>query len=113
MISKLSVILCITSGFLAAVSQILLKAAAKKKHKNFLRQYLNIWVAGGYLLLLCSLLLNFLAYQWMDYKYGPVFASTSYIFVLILSSLVFKEKITVKMIIGNICIVCGIIVFCL
>ena len=42
--------LLLFAGVLAAsFSQVLLKKAAGKQHKSFLREYLNPWVIGGYM----------------------------------------------------------------
>lgn len=47
----------------------------------------------------------------IDYKLGPILTSTSYIFVLLLSKLMLKEKITIRKLIGISSIVLGIILF--
>lgn len=99
------------SVVVASVSQILLKKAAKKHYINVIREYMNIWVVGGYFLMIISTLLTVLAYKGLDYKNGPVIEALGFPFVTILSYFIFKEKLTVKKIWGNILILIGIFVF--
>ena len=44
-------------------------------------------------------------------KYGPVLDTFTYVFVLILSWLVLKEKITRGKLIGNLLIVAGVLIY--
>ena len=108
---NLAIIIILISSFIVAISQFILKISANKKHKNIILEYLNFRVIFGYGLFMVSLLLNVIAYQGIPYKLGPVIASTSYIFIMILSSLILKEKITKRKILGNALILIGIIIF--
>lgn len=99
------------SVVVASVSQILLKRAAKNHYNNYIREYLNIWVIGGYLLMFASTFLTVLAYKGLDYKNGPVIEALGFPLVTILSSIFFGEKFTVRKVIGNILILAGILVF--
>ena len=98
------------SSFLAAISQILLKLSAKKNHKNWRLEYINPFVISGYLLLL-TMIMNIYAYSGIDYKFGPILTTTSYIFVVILSIYILKEKLNTNKIIGISLILIGIIIF--
>ena len=49
--------------------------------------------------------------RYVPLKNAHTIAATSYVFALILSRIILKEKITVKKIVGNIIIILGIIVF--
>lgn len=109
--NNLCVWLMLGSSFLAALSQVLLKISAKKKHKNVIYEYLNGYVIIGYAILLSTMLINIYAYTGIDYKLGPVLTSTSYIFILILSYKILKEPITFNKFIGIILIIAGIIMF--
>ncbi|HEX2938096.1 MAG TPA: EamA family transporter [Ruminiclostridium sp.] len=101
----------VLSVVLAAVSQVLLKISANKKHDSFLKEYLNIHVITGYGLLVCSTILTIMAFKGLDYKNGPVIESLGYLFVLLLCRFFLKEKITVRNIVGNLVIIFGIIIF--
>lgn len=95
----------------ASVSQILLKKSALKEYDSIIREYLNPWVIGGYGMLVVSMLLSVYAYSGMDYKNGPVMEALGNVFVPILSWLIFKEKLSIRKIVGILCIMLGIMVF--
>lgn len=61
---------------------------------------------------LCMILM-IMAYKGMQFKYGAIIESLVYLYVMILSRIFFKEEITRKKVIGNMLIVCGVIVFSL
>jgi drug/metabolite transporter (DMT)-like permease len=94
-----------------AISQILLKTSADKTHASRLGEYLNWHVMGGYALLFSSMLLNIVAYRWVELKAGPVFGSASYVFALVLGALILRERVTPGLLWGNVLIILGIIVF--
>ncbi len=99
------------SQLIAAISQMLLKKSATKKYKNWIYEYLNPYVVTGYILLIGTMFINIVAYSGIEYKVGAVLATTSYIFVMIVGRICFNEKITVKKFMGNVIIICGIIIF--
>ena len=51
-------IVVITSVFIAALSQLLLKSSSKDEHENVIREYLNWKVICGYGMMGVSLLMN-------------------------------------------------------
>lgn len=105
-------ILCmLCSVMLASVSQILLKISTFNKYDSVIKEYLNPYVIGGYAILVLSMLMTIYAYSGMDYKNGPVIESFGNVAVLILSFIFLKEKISLRKILGIICIMCGIFVF--
>ena len=95
----------------SAVSQILLKQSANQEHANMLREYLNWRVITAYLIFGLVLLANTYAYTQVEMKYGPVLDTITYVFVLLLSWLVLREKITKGKLIGNLIIVAGVLVY--
>lgn len=105
------VILLLLSVVIASASQILLKKSAMKKYDTILQEYLNPLVIIGYGLMFVSLVVTMLAYGELEYKNGPVIESTSYLLIMFLSAIFFKEKITKKKVIGNAIILLGIFVF--
>ena len=95
----------------SAVSQILLKQSANQKHESALKEYLNWRVITAYLIFGSVLLVNTYAYTQVDMKYGPVLDTFTYVFVLLFSWLILKEKITKGKLIGNLLIVAGVIIY--
>jgi small multidrug resistance pump len=101
----------IASVVIASFSQILLKVSAGKKHESFIKEYLNVRVIVGYGMLVVSTLLTILAFRGMEYKNGPVIESAGFILVMLLSWWILKEKITFRIVLGNVLIAIGIVVF--
>ncbi len=104
------IFLC-ASVVIASFSQVLLKKSAGKKYSSFIKEYLNLYVITGYLMMAVSTVLTIIAYKEIAYKNGPVIESLGYILVMFLGLIFFGEKITVRKIIGNALILIGIIVF--
>lgn len=96
---------------ISAFAQILLKKAATKTYKSVIFEYLNPYVICGYGIMVLGMLLNVVAFTRVDYKNGPVIDSLGFLFVMILSNIFFKEKITKKKVIGNAIILIGILIF--
>ena len=102
----------ILSVFAAACAQMLLKQGARKNYIGFWRQYLNVWVIGGYAIMACSLVLNiFCMSRGVQVKELSVIESLSYLFVPCLAFLVFHEKITWRKAGAIIIIIGGVILF--
>lgn len=97
----------------SAISQILLKQSANAEHENALREYLNWRVITAYLIFGSVLLLNTYAYTQVELKYGPVLDTLTYVFVLILSCTLLKEKVSKGKLIGNFLIILGVLVYTL
>ena len=93
--------------FFSAISQILLKQSANIQYSNPLREYLNWRVILAYFLFFSILLLNTWCYTKVDMRYGPVIDTAAYVFVLLLSKVILKEKITKRKIAGVILILIG------
>lgn len=103
----------IITAFASAVSQILLNISNNKirKSHNIIFEYLNIYVMSSYFILLCVLIANIYIMQYVQLKIAHALAASTYVFVLILSKLILKERITKKKAIGNIIIIIGIVIF--
>lgn len=105
-------IIVILSVFLAACAQMLLKEGARQQYDAWWRQYINGWVIGGYTIMLGTMLMNILAMsKGMDMKEVSIIESMSYLFVPMLSFLLFNEKLTWRKISAIGIIVIGIVVF--
>ncbi|MFT8887967.1 MAG: EamA family transporter [Ethanoligenens sp.] len=105
------VFLLVASVAVASVSQLLLKVSADRPHRGFWREYGNPWTLGAYGLLFCSTLLTVAAFRGLAFKNAPVIESLGYLFVLILSRVFFREKITRRKLAGNLLIVAGVLIF--
>ena len=104
-------ILYLISVTIAAFSQLLLKKSANRTHESLLKEYLNLYVIGGYGLLVVSMLLTIGAYRGLAYKNGPIIESLGYVLVMLVSGIFLKEKITARKIAGTALILVGILVF--
>lgn len=96
-----------------AVSQILLKQSADKIYRHPIFEYLNWRVILSYGIFAGVLLLNTYAYTRVDMKYGAVIDTFSYVFVMILSFLILKEKMTKRRLLGNLIIMTGVFIYTL
>ena len=97
--------------FLSAISQILLKQSADRKHDSFIKEYLNWRVIMAYAIFFGVLLLNTYAYTQIELKYGSVIDTCTYVFVLLLSIFILHEKVSKGQIIGNLLIIIGIFIY--
>lgn len=104
--------LVIVSVLAAASAQMLLKQGAKQQFPSFLRQYLNPWVIGGYVIMGASLLLNiFCMSRGVQVKEISTMESFSYLFVPLLSWFFFKERVTWRKAGAIVVIMAGVVVF--
>lgn len=105
-------ILVISSVFLAACAQMLLKQGARQQYDIWWRQYINGWVIGGYAIMFATMMMNIFAMsRGVEVKEVSIIESMSYLFVPILSFVIFKERLTWQKIIAIGVIIIGIIVF--
>ena len=103
-------VLALISLIISSFSQILLKKAAMKQYDNFIKEYLNAYVIGAYVLFALSLFIT-ICYGGLPFKLVPVLESFGYVLVMLLAFLFFKEKITKRKILGTMCILLGIFIF--
>lgn len=109
--NKFYLSLMFAGTFLSAVSQILLKQSANRTYDRPFGDYLNWRVITSYGMYFGILFLNTWCYTRIDMKYGSVVDSFCYVFVMLLSWLVLKEKITSRKLLGNLLIICGVLVY--
>jgi small multidrug resistance pump len=107
----LFILLFLLSALISSVSQVLLKKSALKSYSSTIKEYLNPLVIGGYGLLLVCTVLVVIAFKEVPLSLGPILESSAYVYIMILSAVFFKEKITVKKIVGNAIIIAGICIF--
>lgn len=103
----------LVSAFITAVSQIMLKVSANKKHRHFIFEYLNPYVMLSYAGYVLVLVINVIIYTKIDYRFGVVINSLSTVLIMVLSKLILKETMTKKKLIGNALIILGIACFSL
>lgn len=102
----------ILSVFAAACAQMLLKQGARMNYTTWWRQYINVLVIGGYVIMACSLVLNiFCMSRGVQVKEVSVIESLSYLFVPTLAFFLFKEQLTKRKLCAITIIICGIIIF--
>ena len=99
--------------FFSAFSQLLLKQSANKTYKNPIFEYLNWRVILSYGIFAAVLFLNTYAYTKVDMKYGAVIDTFTYVFVMVLSYFILKEKFTKEKLIGNLIIMSGVFIYTL
>lgn len=97
--------------FISAISQVMLKKAAMKKHESVLKEYLNPLVIFAYVLFVGTTFLSILAYKGIPLSMGPILEATSYIYVTIFGVVIFKEKMNLKKVVALGMIIVGIVVY--
>lgn len=105
------IIIFLVGVLTGSCAQIILKISSKEEHKNIITEYVNVKVITAYAMFFGAVFINVIALKGIDVKEAPVLEAFGYIFILILSSIILKEKITKKKIIGNLIIIVGIIIF--
>lgn len=105
-------LLVISSVFLAACAQMLLKQGARQQYDIWWRQYINGWVIGGYAIMFATMMMNIYAMsRGVEVKEVSIIESMSYMFVPILSFIFYKERLTWRKVCAIGVIVIGIIIF--
>lgn len=97
--------------FFTALSQLLLKQSANKTYDHPLKEYLNWRVIIAYGIFFAVLLVNTYAFTAVDMKYGTIIDACSYVFVMLLSYFILKEKFSKGQLIGNLIIICGVLIY--
>lgn len=101
------------SVLIASYSQILLKISAGKTYKKNIYEWLNPIVIAAYSIFFLSMVLTNYALRGIEYKYSAIIESLGYLFILILSRSILKERMSKKKVIGNLIIIVGIIIYTL
>ncbi len=106
-------LLMLAGTFFSSVSQLLLKQSANQEYRHPIFEYLNWRVIVAYTIFVGVLLLNTYAYTRVDMKYGAVIDTFGYVFVMLLSYFILKERMTRRRVIGNLIIMAGVFVYTL
>lgn len=96
-----------------AVSQVLLKLSARKKHSSGLKEYLNPYVIIGYGLFFGTTLCTVTALRFIPLTVSTAVGALVQITVPVASALFLKEKISKRRCVGMIVITIGVLIFCL
>ncbi len=106
---EIAICTILLAGAITGISQVFLKLAARERPGEIL----DLRIIIAYFLLFVSTILSVMAYRVIELKMGTVLGSSSYIFVMVFSAMFLKEKISMRIAMGNLAIICGIIVFSL
>ncbi len=105
-------ILLIISVTIASFAQILLKKSSMKTYSSPIREYLNLYVIAGYGMMFLSLFMTMIAYKgFKNFANVPLLESLGYAVVMVLGYFFFKEKITLRKVLGIALILGGIFVY--
>ena len=97
----------------SAISQLLLKRSAQLPHKSWIYEYLNWRVITAYGIAFSVLFLNTYAFTRVELRYGAVIDTLTYVFVMVLSYFLLKEKFNRGQLIGNLFIIAGVMIYTL
>jgi len=103
--------LVLTSLFISAVSQVLLKLSAKKTYGSVLREYFNPLVITAYGMYVVTTILSVSALRFIPLTLSTALGTSGQIMVPVMSYLILHEKISKRKCIGMCVIVTGIIIF--
>ena len=100
------------SLLIASLAQMSLKKGASLHYGSLWREYVNVWVIGGYALMFLSMVIDVWAVsKGVQVKELSSMESCSYLFVPLLGSLFFKEKVPARKFGAIALILAGVIVF--
>ena len=109
---NLYVILLIVSVIVASFAQILLKKSSMITYSSRIREYLNLYVIVGYGMMFLSLFMTMISYKgFKNFANVPLLESLGYAVVMVLGYFFFKEKITLRKVLGIALILGGIFVY--
>jgi len=106
----LYILIAFAAVILTAIAQVLLKYGANYslKFTSKLKQYLNIYTISGYFLFYIVTIMNVYAYKFIPLKYAIILLPFTFIFITILSYIIFKEIPSRRQKISYIIIIIGI-----
>ena len=102
--------LIVLSAFMASVSQVMLKKSSLKQYQSLYKEYINPLVISSYGLLFLTTLINMQAYVWLTYKIGAALSTSTYVFVILWSRLLFRERFARRKLVGIVLILFGIFI---
>lgn len=103
----------ISASLISAVSQILLKTAARKEYSSWIYEYLNVRVIVAYVIFFAATLITVYCYKVLDLSLGAMLEASGYVFVTILGRLILKERVTMQKLAGMALVILGVIIVAL
>lgn len=100
-------VLILAMTLMGAIASIFLKRASSSENFKKLLMNINLYVGGA--LYVISALLNIVVLRYLNYSVVLPLTSVTYIWTMVLSYMVLKEKISKKKIMGVLCIILGAI----
>lgn len=110
---RISIAVYVGAMMLAAVSQVLLKTSAGRKHANRFREYANRHVAGAYALFSVSMAATLYAYRYIPMSLAPILETTGVVFVAILGRIFLGERIGRRKLAGIMLVLGGVVLISL
>ena len=105
-------ILVVISALLGVVSQMLLKQSARIHHPNWIREYLNPWVIGGYTIMVISLIVNLIAiHLGVLAQEVSIIECINYLLIPLAAWLIFREPLNKRKMAAIVVIMAGVVVF--
>ena len=101
-------LIMLASVFVAACSQILLKAAASSQYKSRLAEYLNARVIIAYVMFVGTAVVGILVLRYIPLSFVPILESSAYVFIPVLGRFFLKEQISGRQLAGTVLIIAGI-----
>lgn len=109
----LYILILLCGIFVGSVSQVLLKKASMKTYVSPVMEYLNPQVIVAYLLFLGTTLISVTAYKVVPLSLGAVLETTSYLYITLFGTIIFKEKLNCKKVFALFLIVSGSMIYTL
>ena len=105
-------VLVLISSLLGVASQMILKRSARKNYPSWWREYINLWVIGGYGIMVLSLLINLWAIHiGVLAQEVSIIECINYLLIPLGAWWIFKEPITKRKMVAIGIIIVGVIVF--
>ena len=105
-------VLVLISSLLGVASQMMLKHSARKNYPSWWREYINLWVIGGYGIMVLSLLINLWAIHiGVLAQEVSIIECINYLLIPLGAWWIFKEPITKRKMVAIGIIIVGVIVF--
>ena len=105
-------VLVFISSILGVASQMMLKHSARKNYPSWWREYINLWVIGGYGIMVLSLLINLWAIHiGVLAQEVSIIECINYLLIPLGAWWIFKEPITRRKMVAIGIIIVGVIVF--
>ncbi len=106
-----AIMLLFLAVFISSISQLLLKKAANKNYNSFIKTYMNVRVISAYFILFIAVIIDLFAFKYVPVSFVPVIESSSYFFIIILSTNFLHEKLTLKQVAGISLIMLGVFLY--